>query len=145
MTALTPGSLVITTPVGARALAGALPGTAELVVPAGARGAGSASSVPPDAIVGILRERGHARVLTEGGPQLFGELVAAGLVDELFLTTSPTLFGGAPPAVGTTGRLAPAGEPRARAELLSLRRHGSHLFARYALGKPPSPDDPPER
>src|SRR5205807_6297251 len=77
LTALTPGSLVITTPVGARALAGALPGTAELVVPAGARGAGSASSVPPDAIVGILRERGHARVLTEGGPQLFGELVAA--------------------------------------------------------------------
>ena len=28
---------------------------------------------------------------------------------------------------------------------LSLRRHGSHQFARYALGKPPSPDDPPER
>ena len=34
---------------------------------------------------------------------------------------------------------------RARAELRSLRRHGSHQFARYALGKPPSPDDPPER
>ena len=133
LTALTPGSLVITTPAGARALAGPLPETAELVVPAG-----SAKSIPPEDIVGVLRERGHARVLTEGGPQLFGELVAAGLVDELFLTTSPTLFGGAPPAVGTTGRLAPAGEPRARAELLSLRRHGSHQFARYALGKPPS-------
>ena len=154
LTALTPGSLVITTPAGARALAGTLPGTAELVVPAGARGApqgagsaaraaGSAGSIPADDIVGVLRERGHARVLTEGGPQLFGELVAAGLVDELFLTTSPALFGGAPPAVGMAGRLSPSGKPRARAELLSLRRHGSHLFARYALGKPPSPDDPP--
>ena len=160
LTALTPGSLVITTPAGARALAGALPATAELVVPAarGApQGAGSAArgapqgagsdggtSIPPAGIVGALRERGHARVLTEGGPQLFGELVAAGLVDELFLTTSPALFGGAPPAVGMTGRLSPAGDPRAWADLLSLRRQGSHLFARYRLGKPPSPDDPPE-
>jgi riboflavin biosynthesis pyrimidine reductase len=153
LTALTPGSLVITTPAGARALAGVLPATAELVVPAarGApQGAGSASgtSTPPADIVGVLRERGHARVLTEGGPQLFGELVAAELVDELFLTTSPALFGGAPPAVGMTGRLSPAGEPRVRADLLSLRRQGSHLFARYRLEKPPSPDDPlppPER
>jgi riboflavin biosynthesis pyrimidine reductase len=152
LTALTPGSLVITTPVGARALAGALPATAELVVPAarGApQGAGSAgTSIPPADIVGVLRERGHARVLTEGGPLLFGELVAADLVDELFLTTSPALFGGAPPAVGMTGRLSPAGEARVRVDLLSLRRQGSHLFARYRLGKPPSPDDPlppPER
>ena len=148
LTALTPGSLVITAPAGARALAGALPATAELVVPAtrgGPRGAGSGSttSIPPADIIGVLRERGHARVLSEGGPQLFGELVAAGLVDELFLTTSPALFGGAPPAVGMTGRLTPAGEPRARADLLSLRREGSHLFARYRLGKPPSPGDPP--
>jgi riboflavin biosynthesis pyrimidine reductase len=80
--------------------------------------------------------------LTEGGPRLFGELVAEGLVDELFLTTSPALFGGAPPAIGITGRLAPARGPRARAELLSLRRHGSHLFGRYALGRSPSPDPP---
>ncbi|HWD72762.1 MAG TPA: dihydrofolate reductase family protein [Actinomycetota bacterium] len=152
LTALTPGSLVITTPVGARALAGALPAAAELVVPAarGApQGAGSAgTSIPPADIVGVLRERGHARVLTEGGPLLFGELVAADLVDELFLTTSPALFGGAPPAVGMTGRLSPAGEARVRVDLLSLRRQGSHLFARYRLGKPPSPDDPlppPER
>src|ERR1700730_16396024 len=33
LTALTPGSLVITTPAGAKALAGSLPATAELVVP----------------------------------------------------------------------------------------------------------------
>jgi riboflavin biosynthesis pyrimidine reductase len=176
LTALTPGSLVITTPAGARALAGSLPATAELVVPSargapqgagsatrgapqgagsgtrgapqgagsGTRGApqgagsGNGDTIPAAEIVGALRERGHDRLLTEGGPQLFGELVAAGLVDELFLTTSPVLFGDAPPAIGITGHLAPAEEPRARAELLSLRRHGSHLFVRYSLGRSPS-------
>jgi riboflavin biosynthesis pyrimidine reductase len=136
LTALTPGSLVITTPAGALALKGSVPPTAELVVPV------DGDTIPATTIVGVLRDRGHDRVLTEGGPRLFGELVAAGLVDELFLTTSPVLFGGAPPAIGITGRLAPAPEPRARAELLSLRRHGSHLFVRYALGRSPSPDPP---
>jgi riboflavin biosynthesis pyrimidine reductase len=132
LTALTPGSLVVTTPVGAKALAGSLPATAELVVPA------VGDTIPAADILGALRERGHNRVLTEGGPQLFGEFLAAGLVDELFLTTSPVLFGDAPPAIGITGHLAPAEEPRARAELLSLRRHGSHLFVRYSLGRSPS-------
>ncbi|MEA2533272.1 MAG: hypothetical protein QOJ93_1083, partial [Actinomycetota bacterium] len=154
LTALTPGSLVITTPAGAKALAGSLPATAELVVPSargapqgagsGTRGApqgagsGNGDTIPAADILGALRERGHDRVLSEGGPQLFGELLAAGLVDELFLTTSPVLFGDAPPAIGITGHLAPAEEPRARAELLSLRRHGSHLFVRYSLGRSPS-------
>jgi riboflavin biosynthesis pyrimidine reductase len=147
LTALTPGSLVITTPAGALALKGSVPPAAELVVPyarGAPQGAGSAQgdTIPATTIVDVLRERGHDRVLTEGGPRLFGELVAAGLVDELFLTTSPVLFGGAPPATGITGRLAPAPEPRVRAELLSLRRHGSHLFVRYALGRSPSPDPP---
>ena len=136
LTALTPGSLVITTPAGALALKGSVPPAAELVVPY------DGDTIPATTIVDVLRERGHDRVLTEGGPRLFGELVAAGLVDELFLTTSPVLFGGAPPATGITGRLAPAPEPRVRAELLSLRRHGSHLFVRYALGRSPSPDPP---
>ncbi|MEA2592290.1 MAG: hypothetical protein QOD62_2121, partial [Actinomycetota bacterium] len=143
LTALTPGSLVITTPAGAKALAGSLPATAELVVLSarGApQGAGSANgeTIPAAGIVAALRERGHNRVLTEGGPQLFGEFLAAGLVDELFLTTSPVLFGDAPPAIGITGHLGPAEEPRARAELLSFRRHGSHLFVRYSLGRSPS-------
>ncbi|MEA2501847.1 MAG: hypothetical protein QOD01_1958 [Actinomycetota bacterium] len=139
LTALTPGSLVITTPAGAKALARSLPDTAELVVPSdGETIPADGETIPAPEIVGALRERGHNRVLTEGGPQLFGELVAAGLVDELFLTTSPVLFGDAPPAIGITGRLGPAEEPRARAELLSLRRHGSHLFVRYSLGRSPS-------
>lgn len=40
-----------------------------------------------------LRERDLGRVLCEGGPHLFGDLAAAGLLDELCLSFSPTLAG----------------------------------------------------
>lgn len=46
-----------------------------------------------------LAERGLVRVLAEGGPHLLADLVAAGLVDELCLTTSPVLVGGPGPRV----------------------------------------------
>jgi riboflavin biosynthesis pyrimidine reductase len=45
------------------------------------------------AALGALAERGYARVLAEGGPTLNGQLVAAGLLDELCLTVSPLLAG----------------------------------------------------
>jgi riboflavin biosynthesis pyrimidine reductase len=40
-----------------------------------------------------LADRGLRRVLCEGGPHLFGALLAANLVDELCLTVSPLLAG----------------------------------------------------
>ncbi len=40
-----------------------------------------------------LAERGLRQVLSEGGPTLFGSLVAADVVDELCLTVSPLLAG----------------------------------------------------
>jgi riboflavin biosynthesis pyrimidine reductase len=43
--------------------------------------------------VAELADRGLTRVLCEGGPHLFGDLSAAGLVDELCLSLSPTLAG----------------------------------------------------
>ena len=43
--------------------------------------------------VASLHERGLRQVLCEGGPHLFGSLLAAGVVDELFLTVSPLLAG----------------------------------------------------
>jgi riboflavin biosynthesis pyrimidine reductase len=45
------------------------------------------------AALGALRDRGLHRMLCEGGPTLFGDLSAAGLVDELCLSLSPTLAG----------------------------------------------------
>jgi len=41
-----------------------------------------------------LVERGFGDLLCEGGPHLAGDLLAAGLVDELCLTTVPRLLGG---------------------------------------------------
>jgi riboflavin biosynthesis pyrimidine reductase len=45
------------------------------------------------AAVDALADRGLRRVLCEGGPHLFGDLAAAGLVDELCLSLSPVLAG----------------------------------------------------
>jgi riboflavin biosynthesis pyrimidine reductase len=43
--------------------------------------------------VAALGERGLLRVCCEGGPMLFGDLLAAGLTDQLCLTVSPKLAG----------------------------------------------------
>ena len=85
-------------------------------------------------VVRILRGEGHELVLTEGGPSLFAELLHAELVDELFLTSSPVLFGrfSNDQRKSLAEGLDLAGT---RLELRSLRRHGSHLFHRYGLAR----------
>ncbi len=75
-------------------------------------------------------------VLTEGGPSLVGKLAAQGLLDEIFLTSSPSLFG----RFADDGRkslthgLDLRGVPL---DLLSVRRHASYLFLRYGLPESP--------
>ena len=67
-----------------------------------------------------------------GGPTLFGSLLDAGLVDELFLTLSPVLAGRAEgDRLGLVERLELLPDRRVTGELASVRRHGSHLFLRY--------------
>jgi riboflavin biosynthesis pyrimidine reductase len=116
---------VATSGAGATALRSRLPGGARLLVFDFAR-AGLSE------LVSELHAAGHRRLLTEGGPTLFARLVRAGLVDELFLTTSPTLFGrfASDQRRSLVEGLDVLGAPL---ELLSLRRHASHLFLRYAL------------
>jgi riboflavin biosynthesis pyrimidine reductase len=50
-------------------------------------------TVDPKAAVGALADRGHRRMLAEGGPRLLAHLLEAGLLDELCLTISPLLAG----------------------------------------------------
>ena len=82
-----------------------------------------------------LRRRGYAHILAEAGPTTFGELLALGLVDELFLTISPVLSG----RLASRRRLALVEgvellpDARVAGELISLRRSESHLFLRYRL------------
>ena len=86
------------------------------------------------AAIALLHDRGHALVLSEGGPHMFGELVAQKCIDELFLTVSPLLSGrgdGRRLALVEGVELLP--DTTAGGELLSVRRHEEHLFLRYAL------------
>lgn len=46
------------------------------------------------AVIRALRERGHSRIVCEGGPRLFTDLLRADQVDEVCLTRSPTLVAG---------------------------------------------------
>jgi riboflavin biosynthesis pyrimidine reductase len=80
--------------------------------------------------VAELRERGCRRILCEGGPTLFGSVLADGLVDELFLTVSPLLAGRGLTLVEGVELLP---DTRVAATLAGVRRHGAHLFLRYAL------------
>jgi riboflavin biosynthesis pyrimidine reductase len=122
------GALVLTSDAGAARLSGQLPDATKVLI------LGDSPTLDPRSVVATLRERGHGRVLCEAGPHTFGELLAADLVDEVFLTRSPLLVGDA--GAGTRLRLVeesdllPDGRP---ARMLSVRRHGSHLFQRYAL------------
>jgi riboflavin biosynthesis pyrimidine reductase len=126
------GALVLTTERGAARLRDRLPGEAQPVVLPGDE------EVDVAAAVGVLRERGHERILSEGGPTLFGALAAGGLVDELFLTFSPLLAGRSEREgqLGLVESTALLPDRRLGGELLSVRTHGSHLFLRYGLEQP---------
>ncbi|MFE0581030.1 MULTISPECIES: pyrimidine reductase family protein [unclassified Streptomyces] len=76
--------------------------------------AGEGAAVDAARAVRELAGRGLRRQLTEGGPRLLGQFVAADVLDELCLTISPTLTAGGAqritggPAVTVPHRLAPA-------------------------------------
>jgi riboflavin biosynthesis pyrimidine reductase len=125
------GAIVLTTERAAADLRASTPGATDVVA------VNDGDWVDPAGAVAALRARGHELVLSEGGPTLFTSLVAAGLVDELFLTVSPLLAGRS----GAGGRLSLADgaellpDVRVAGDLMSIRRHGNHLFLRYALGQ----------
>jgi riboflavin biosynthesis pyrimidine reductase len=92
------------------------------------------ASVDLSQALAVLRERGHSLVVSEAGPSLFGQLVTAGLVDELFLTVSPVLAGRAlGPRLGLVQGMELLPDVRAAGRLRSVRTNGSHLFLRYGF------------
>jgi len=123
------GALVLTTERGAAELGDRLPASSQTVVLPGSE------EVDVRAAVAFLHERGPELILSEGGPTLFGSLLAAELVDELFLTISPLLAGrlqsAARSALVEGAELLPS--HRLRSHLLGARSHGDHLFLRYGL------------
>src|SRR5262245_28424182 len=121
-------TIVLTTAKGAEAVPA---GFSEVVV------VGDGDAVDVAGAIAALRERGLERILTEGGPNLMGQLLEARVVDELFLTIAP-LFAGGGERPGDRSTLAPGIEllpdrpvPGA---LLSAKRRNSYLFLRVGLG-----------
>jgi riboflavin biosynthesis pyrimidine reductase len=74
----------------------------------------------------ILVERGFLRLHCEGGPHLLGDLIAADLVDELLITTTPVL-------AGDRGNAIAVGADLRRAKLAHLLESEGTLFARWGL------------
>ena len=74
---------------------------------------------------------GVRSVLCEGGPTLNSHLLAAGVVDELFLTLSPKLVGGAAALTIVAGR--ELLEPSELSLVWALESNGE-LFTRWRLG-----------
>jgi riboflavin biosynthesis pyrimidine reductase len=126
--ALRQQALIVTTPRGRSRLGALVPPGAHVLVSPHAR-------VDLAAALATLRSNGAQLVLCEGGPTLVGQLVGEGLLDEIFLTRSPRLFGrrhdDERKALLEGIDFGPEG---GRAlELLSLREHASYLFLRYGL------------
>ena len=135
--ALQEGALVLTTDQAAPGLRKTLPAATQV------RAIATGDLIAVKTIFGALHRDGHRRILTEGGPRLFGQLVVARKVDELFLTVSPGLLGRqAHESFGLIHGVS-FGRTPTWGRLLSARRHESHLFLRYRLtggrAKNPSP------
>jgi riboflavin biosynthesis pyrimidine reductase len=93
--------------------------------------------IPPSAILTSLRrEAGVELLLNEAGPTLFGEFLAGGFMDELFLTVAPQIAGrvAAHPRPGLVANVefSPATAPWWK--LLSTKSAADYLFLRYQLG-----------
>lgn len=90
-------------------------------------------------LVALLRQRDHVNtLLCEGGPRVYGSVLAAGVLDDEFLTLSPIVIGHPPPGVGpprpslVEGVAFPHTDPPVLRPL-TLRRAGDLLFMRSRL------------
>jgi riboflavin biosynthesis pyrimidine reductase len=114
-------TIVITTAQSPADRRAALDGLAEIIV------AGQ-ETVDLKAAVTALAERGHRRILAEGGPRLLAQIASAGLLDELCLTIGPLLAGAGANRILAGAMSAGAPHPLTLAHV--LEDDGS-LFCRY--------------
>ena len=95
--------------------------------------------IAPAAILKVLRDEFSVKLLLhEGGPVLFGDFVAHGCVDELFLTVAPQFAGRdmkrQRPGVVAGATFLPETAPWLN--LLSIKQSVDHLYLRYKLEHP---------
>jgi riboflavin biosynthesis pyrimidine reductase len=99
----------------------------------------SGKGIAPSAIFTLLRqEAGVELLLHEAGPTLFGEFLAGGFIDELFLTVAPQIAGRSPehprPGLVEKTQFSPATAPWWK--LVSVRNAADYLFLRYRRSLP---------
>jgi riboflavin biosynthesis pyrimidine reductase len=100
------------------------------------RSLGAGPALAPAEMVRLLGEEFGCKILlNEGGPGLLSSFVAAGQIDQLFLTLAPQLAGRDAthprPALVNAHAFLPEDAPWG--QLLTLKRAGDHLFLRYGL------------
>ena len=130
--ALEVGALVLTTEAAAKRVRKAVPAATEV------RAITADDRIGVDTIFDTLQADGLRTILTEGGPHLFGQMVSADRVDELFVTLSPALAGRQGDQSFGLIQGVDFGRSPKPGRLLSVRRHESHLFLRYALKPSPA-------
>lgn len=101
------------------------------VIEAGALGRFDGAAI----VAAVGNAFGSGVILCEGGPSLFGSLLEASAVQELFLTVSPRIAGRDhdQPRLGIVNAWAADPDALRRATLASVRRSDDHLFLRYRL------------
>ncbi len=84
-------------------------------------------------LVEELSEQGYKHVLVEGGPTLLGSFLKEGLMDEIFLTIAPKIFGSKPFLTKTLveGILLPLN--KFKLKLISVKKIKNELFLRYRV------------
>lgn len=90
--------------------------------------------ISPKKLAADFYKKGYRNVLVEGGPTLLGAFLEANLIDEVFLTIAPKIFG---TKEGTTltlveGILLPFNKIK-KLQLLSVNLIKNELFLRYRV------------
>ena len=85
-----------------------------------------------------LVKKGYKYVLVEGGPTLLGSFLKEGLIDEIFLTIAPKIYGtphhgGAGPTTLTLVEGILFLPNKFKLKLISVKKIKDELFLRYAL------------
>jgi len=119
-------ALVITTHSGRARLADQLPAGARTAVLEGDR-------FSAQALLAVAHAHGFRVVVTEGGPSLLALLLGQGVIDELFLTVAPALYG-RQAEDGRKALIEGVDLSGQRLVLSSASRHDSYLYLRYRMG-----------
>lgn len=84
-------------------------------------------------LINGFSKKGYKNILVEGGPTLLGSFFNEGLIDEVFLTIAPKIYGSKPFSTKTLieGILLPPN--KFKLKLISVKEIADELFLRYEV------------